>query len=74
MTKTTITRNEFLQLEGILALAKRLQDQAAELKAAACELTGEDAEEWGHTSDAVYSDGTTAAQLIKKMGIKVLKG
>jgi len=67
--KKTLTKNEVYQLEGLLALAARAQAQVAELKLAVCELVGEDPDDFGHASDAVYSDGTTAKELMKKMGI-----
>ena len=50
----TITRQQHLQLVGLLALAtRRYNRELEEIKCAAMEITGE-TDEWGHTSDAVY--------------------
>lgn len=68
--KKTLSKSEVLQLEGLLTLAARVQRQATELKLAVCELVDEDPDDFGHAADAVYSDGSTAAELMKKMGIK----
>lgn len=73
MSKKTLTRSEVLQLEGLLTLARNVQRQASELKIAVCELVGEDIDEYGHASDAVYSDGTTARELMRKMKITASK-
>ncbi len=69
MGKKTLTQNEIYQLEGLLTVAANIQRQAAQLKEAVCELVGEDPDDFGHASDAVYSDGTTARELMKRMGI-----
>lgn len=71
MAKKTLTQNEIYQLEGLLVLAAKVQSQAAQLRYAVCELVGEDPDDFGHASDAVYSDGTNARELMKRMGIKV---
>ena len=49
----TITQHQYLQLVGLLTLAKQYNGALEQIKHAALEITGE-TEDWGHTSDAVY--------------------
>jgi len=65
----TITKQQYLQLAGLLTLAERYTGELEEIERAAMEITGED-DEWGHTSDAVY--GTRSiAELLKLLEIIV---
>jgi hypothetical protein len=69
MAKKTITKNERLQLVGLLALATKHNAFIGALKDAAYEITGEE-DDCGHTSDAIYSD-YSADELLRKLEIKV---
>jgi hypothetical protein len=51
----TITKQQYLQLAGLLTLAERYNGELEEIKHAAMEITG-DADEYGHTSDAVFGE------------------
>lgn len=70
MPKTTITRAEHLQLVGLLALAERYNRMLTEVHDAARQLTGE-ADDMGHTYDAVYSGDQDADTLLQRLGITV---
>lgn len=60
-SKIAITPNERLQLIGLLALAQMYNKMLKDIERAAFALTGEldndgKAADYGHTSDAIYSD------------------
>jgi len=67
--KTEITKAEFLQLTGLLVLAKRHNAALKEILAAVVEITGEK-DENGHGADGVYSD-YSAEGLLDRLGITV---
>lgn len=77
--RDTITRSEFYQLAGLLALAERHEKALKELEAAALAITqevdhkGEPIETWGggHTGDAIYGGTHTAEGLLKLLCIKI---
>ena len=68
----TITRKQYHQLVGLLALAERQDRIMREILAAAVEITGEDDRETGHTADAMY-DGQRrdADALLERLNITV---
>jgi hypothetical protein len=72
MEKVSITTNERLQLIGLLTLAQHHERLLRGLEAAACEITGEEANSGGHTGDAIYSGAhADADDLLRKLGIRV---
>lgn len=54
MKKEIITRNEYLQLVGLVTIADQHYRQQREIERAMLEITG--AEEDGHITDLLYSD------------------
>ena len=73
--KEYITKQEHLILIGLLAVASSQIKAMRETESAIAELLlveGSHGEGFGHVSDAVYSE-YSAALLLKKLGIKVLK-
>lgn len=74
MTKTTkeeVTREEYLQLEGLLVLAKRHSEALADIEIALAKLLGmkgEAGDYFGHVSDGIYN-GYTAPDLLRRLGI-----
>lgn len=69
-TKTTITRAEYLQLVGLMALAERHNEKLKDIAVCALDLTGE-SDDMGHTYDAVYSGEYDADGLLQRLGITV---
>lgn len=69
--KATISQNEYLQLIGLLTLAKSHVDTQNQIAAAVAELIGQEGDR-GHAQDAVWSP-YTADELLEKMEIKVVK-
>lgn len=68
----TITANQRLQLIGLLTLAEKHSKALEDIKASASEITGEALDACGHTSDAIYDDGSRDADtLLKKLDITV---
>jgi len=73
--KEYITKQELLQLIGLLIVASSQNKAIHQTETAIAELLlveGNIEEGFGHISDAVYCN-YTASQLLKKLGIKVLK-
>lgn len=75
MPKTTITRNEYLQLVGLLTLAKRHCAALTDIAQACVAITDErdddgDLMDNGHTFDAVWSEGD-ADDLLRKLELTV---
>lgn len=69
--KATVTQSEYLQLIGLLTLAKGHVETQRQIAAAVAELIGQEGDR-GHADDAVWSP-YTADELLEKMEIKVLK-
>lgn len=71
--KTTITKKERLQLQGLISLGQAWSQKAEDVYNAACELMGEKPnEERGFISDVIY-DGNNkdVDHLLKQLGVKV---
>jgi hypothetical protein len=70
--KTEITKEEYLQLVGLLTLARQHKKMVDEIEEAMKQVIGEEAD-YGHCGDAIWeNDGTyTANDLLKKLKIKV---
>lgn len=66
----SISREDFYKLNGLLALAKNHNAALEAIKRAACEITGESAEDYGHTTDAIY-EGYSAEELLRKVGMEI---
>ncbi len=69
--KTKVTPAEYLQLIGLLTLAKHHQEKMGDILLAVQELTG-DINDDGHSSDAVFCDHN-ALDLLKKLGIVIAR-
>lgn len=67
---TEISREQFLQLEGLLTLARHHKRSLDEIARAACQITGEKPGDGGHTDDATYCE-YNAETLLEKLEIKV---
>lgn len=68
----TITRNEYLQLVGLIALAQRHNQALRELDEAARAITHEERD--GHTSDTIYDSfslGVDVDDLLRRLKIAV---
>ena len=72
-SKTSITKEEYLQIVGLLALAKRHVEFLRHIEEVLIHLTGEQIEvgEGGDCSDVIYSQ-ETAKSLLKTLGVKVV--
>ncbi len=66
--KTEVTHTEYLQIMGLLVLAKQHNDAMQSIGVALQNLTGE-LEIDGHSFDAMYC-GYTADELLKKLDLK----
>ena len=67
--KATVARDEYLQLMGLLVLAKKHQAIMDDLEESVREITGEEGAS-GHSSDAVF-DHHDADELLRKLGLGV---
>ncbi|RJP48781.1 MAG: hypothetical protein C4586_08705 [Anaerolineaceae bacterium] len=71
--KTIITKQQFTELVGILALADHEMKILNTLNDAAHAITGEK-DDWGHTADAIWDDNLRdAKKLLRKLKIIVKK-
>lgn len=63
--KKEITQREARELEGVRALSKKLEEQMQWLVLCTAEIVGEDLDEnnYGHSSDFIYSEESTRAFL-----------
>jgi hypothetical protein len=68
--KKTVTRAQYLQLVGLLALAARYNRMLDEILAAATELLGVPWDE-GHTSDEVFDRRPDADDLLARLGVTI---
>ncbi len=64
----TITKNQYLQLVGLMTLGRKHNEMCREIEKAACEITGEDVA--GHTVDMMYGDRELDEGL-KLLGVQV---
>lgn len=71
MAKTSITRNEYLQLEGLVALARRHYKVVNQCEAAINELLGAEEDDLG-VGDVVYGD-REIKWLLERQNLKVPK-
>lgn len=76
MAKSTITKAEYYQLEGLLLVALNHNKALREIERSIASLLGEEPDKnmpeyYGHVSDATYDFTTTAYDLMKKLGIDV---
>ncbi|MGI4789230.1 MAG: hypothetical protein ACRYFS_10330 [Janthinobacterium lividum] len=75
--KTSISRNDYLRLLGLLTLAKDHNKALSALQRSAEEITGETGDgtesgNYGHTADAIYDEGSNSIDaLLRKLGITV---
>jgi hypothetical protein len=74
MAKRTISRSEYLQLVGLLALSNDLTRQLKALERAAGELLREQPDDngyYGHIGDEIYDRTPSADALLKRLGIAI---
>jgi hypothetical protein len=69
--KRKISKSDYFKLIGLLALANGHNERLREINTAVRSITEEE-DEYGHSSDAVYSD-YSADQLLKKLDLTVSK-
>lgn len=71
--KKTITKDEYLMLEGIRALSNQLNKQLEQMVLTTAEITGEelDEDDYGHASDFIFGFDDTAKTHLKKLGLKI---
>lgn len=69
--KTNITRTEYLQLLGLMELARRTMEQAKAIIGAAAAIVGDKNDDLGHTADECYSSNPSADGLLKRLDITV---
>lgn len=72
--KKKITRAEYLQLIGLLALAENYSRRMIEVQKSVAELLqiNEESSEHGHVSDVIWDDGSRDADLVlRKLKIEV---
>jgi len=68
--KTKITKKEYLQIVGLLALAEKHMNATEDIEEALREIVGEK-EKYGHCGDAVIDkELRNANSLLKKLNIK----
>lgn len=69
----TISYQDYLQIVGLMALAKHHNDMLAQIEETAGRLLGEEKEygQYGHISDQVFCREPDADTLLKKMEITV---
>lgn len=71
MSKTTITRAEYLQLLGMKKMADTYTAQIQELIKAGQTISGE-GDSYGHIADAFWADSNTLSEALRKLHITVL--
>jgi hypothetical protein len=72
-SRKTVTRSEYLQVEGLLALARNHSRHLADIERALAELLDDSG--IGHVTDAIYDgDGRSATDLLDRMEIDVEQG
>lgn len=69
--KSSITQTEYVQIVGLLTIAKQHTQMIASIEKSLREIIGQEGDN-GHCSDAIYGD-YTAEELLEKMAVKVLK-
>ena len=69
--KETINHAEYLQLLGLMELARRANEQAKAIIAAAVAITGDKGGDGGWTADECYSTNPSADGLLQRLEIKV---
>ncbi len=69
--KTSISKSEYNQLIGLLALAAGFNSKLKDIEEAVNEIIEENDECGGHSFDAIYCN-YPAKELLKKLNIKVV--
>lgn len=71
MSKDTITRQEYHQLVGLLALAEKHIQKVEDIHDVARDITGED-DDFGFTGEAIYEPSRRDADgLLGRLGVEV---
>lgn len=63
-----LKRNEYLQLAGLLSLAKPHNDALEDIRRSVGKLVGDENDDAGHVSDAVYAH-FNADELLRKLSM-----
>jgi hypothetical protein len=71
MSKTQITRAEYLQLLGLKMMGNQHLAKPNDLIETAREITGED-DRWGHIGDMMFTEDQTVDETLRKLSITVL--
>lgn len=61
-----LKKTDYIKLVGLLALAPQHNRALDDIHRAVCEIVGEDPDDCGHASDAVFS-GYSADELLRKL-------
>jgi hypothetical protein len=71
--KKTITKKQYLELEGIRQLSKRLNEELETLVLCVADITGEELDEtnYGLASDFIFSPDETVKSHLKQLGITI---
>lgn len=71
--KTEITKNEYIQLEGIAILARQKDKELREMVYAMAEIIGEELEEdgYGHSFDFIYGTYDSVKKFLSMRDIKI---
>lgn len=74
--KTKVTKNERLQLLGIVVIAQQHAKQVMECERALADILGVEVESWGydlgHFQDIIYEQDVNIDALLKKSDIEVV--
>jgi hypothetical protein len=68
--KSTITKNEYYQLIGLLKLGQSYNAKCLDIEKAMSEIVGEKEKFGGHCGDAIYSN-YSVDELLDKLNLKV---
>ena len=68
-TKTSITKNEYLQLVGLQTLSESYLEKLDDLEKTAYEITGE-LDKYSYTTDMIFND-RDIDDVLKQLGIEV---
>ena len=70
--RKAITKNEYLQLIGLMTIARQYYKKQADCEQAMADIFESD-ETYGHWTDAIW-DGATVDNLLKRMKVEVAGG
>ena len=69
--KPTMPYDDYLRLTGLLTLAADHRKILEAIERSACAITGQQVEDGGHTSDAIWTPGYSTDRLLRLLGREV---